>query len=117
MRIEITIRELPDRCGVFEVRSDGRLLCRSRQPLCDGARALLLDAPADTIVSVRHVGADHVALTATIAAAAALDVEETAHGPKFRRHRKAPRSALKAAPARRNEQAATMVARPSQRAA
>jgi len=116
--IEIVINETPDRRGVFEARADGRLLCRTSTPFLDAARVLMVEhAPPEAIVIMRHDGASVPALTARLGAAAALDVEETRFGPKFRRHRKAAPTAVNAPPVRPNEPAATMVAHPGRRAA
>jgi hypothetical protein len=53
------------------------LICTSRQPLLDAARVLLAEGVVpDTLIEMRHAGADHVALRAKVAAAAKLRVLE-----------------------------------------
>ena len=67
--------------GRFEARLDGRLLCRSRQPLLDAARILLAEGcdPDERIV-MRHAGSTVDALSAKVGVAAGLTVSES-HGP------------------------------------
>jgi hypothetical protein len=80
--IEVSERE---RRGKFEARCEGRLLCTSRQPFLDSARALLADGmdPAEVIV-MRHHGSTTDALRSTVGAAARLTVEERDFGrPRF----------------------------------
>jgi hypothetical protein len=46
----VVITPVVGRTGHFTTRCDGRLLCRSRQPLFDGARELLASGyPADAL--------------------------------------------------------------------
>jgi hypothetical protein len=81
--------------GQFEARLDGRLLCISRQPLLDSARVLTAEGvdPATTI-RMRHGGATHDAMRATVGVAAKLTVEENERvGPRFARWKPFPRSA------------------------
>jgi hypothetical protein len=68
--------------GLFEAKLNGRLICRSRQPLLDSARKLLAEGydPKTTLV-LRYVGSEVDAMTATIGAAAKLTVNE--RGPYF----------------------------------
>jgi len=51
----ITIAAIQTRPGYYTARCDGRLLCRSRQPVVDGARGLLASGySAETIIVLRH---------------------------------------------------------------
>ena len=82
----ITITVIPLGAGQFEARCDGEVIVvRTRQPLLDGARALL-DAghTPDTVAVMRHAGSDVNALTALIGVAAAYYIEESAYGPVLR---------------------------------
>jgi hypothetical protein len=81
--------------GQFEARLDGKLICISRQPLLDSARVLTAEGvdPATTI-RMRHDGATHDAMRATVGPAAKLTVEENERvGPRFARWKPFPRSA------------------------
>jgi hypothetical protein len=89
MDLIITIAPIHTRPGYYTARCDGRLLCRSRQPFLDGARALL-DAgySTDTTVVMRSAGSTADRLRSTIGAAAKLAVETNAEGkPVFRQWR------------------------------
>ena len=75
--------------GVYDVRMKGqeRIICSSRQPFLDGARVMLeegLAAPQDRLV-MRHAGSDADCLSASVATAAKLSVEERrdGRGPVF----------------------------------
>ena len=73
--------------GYYEARlgEKGRKLCKSTQPLLDSARSLLASGfdPSFTLVMC-HAGSRMVCLSAPIGVAAALTVEETKFGPRFR---------------------------------
>lgn len=74
--------------GRFEVRHGDRviLIRSSRQPLLDAARIFLAaGVPPDTRIAMRHAGADHDALRATVGKAAKLTVVERdrGNGPVF----------------------------------
>ena len=69
---------------VFDVCIQGRdrIICSSRQPFVDAARVMLnegLAAPEDRLV-MRHAGSDTGSLSAAVAIAAKLSVEERAKG-------------------------------------
>jgi hypothetical protein len=83
----IIIAPIPTRRGYFTARCDGRLLCRSRQPLLDGARELLASGyPAGDTIIMKSAGSEVDAMTSTIGAAAMLTVtEEVDRPPRFRR--------------------------------
>jgi hypothetical protein len=83
----IIIAAIHTRPGYFTARCDGRLLCRSRQPLLDGARELLAAGyPADAVIVMKHAGSSDVAATSTIEVALRLTIENSRHGtPSFRR--------------------------------
>jgi hypothetical protein len=75
--------------GRFRARLDGRVVvASSRTPFCDAARALLAEGidPATRIV-MRHAGSATDALTATVAVAAKLTVEDGDDSPRFRKWR------------------------------
>jgi len=83
----IIVAPILPRPGYFAASCDGRLLCRSRQPLLDGARVLLASGyPASEVVTMRRVGSTVDALRSTISEAARLTVADNRHGtPQFRR--------------------------------
>ncbi len=91
----------------FEAWCDGQLIvARTRQPLLDGARALLTAGyHPDTVAVMRHAGSDVDALTAQIGIAARFYVEESAHGPILRAVRKASPAAVDRAPIARTREA------------
>jgi hypothetical protein len=67
----ITIAPIGGRSGWFTARHDGRLLCRSRHPICDGARALRDSGyPPRTLLIVKHAGSGITVAITTIARAA-----------------------------------------------
>jgi hypothetical protein len=72
----------PPKRHLFEIRLDGRLLCTSTVPFCDGARVLLAEGvdPA-TVLVMKRPGSDTVALTSKLSVAARLTVDES--GPRF----------------------------------
>jgi hypothetical protein len=90
----IVIAAIHTRPGYYTARCDGRLLCRSRQPLLDGARALLESGySADSIVVMRSVGSTVDRLRSTIVAAARLTVKEPDRGaPHFAKWKPFPSS-------------------------
>ena len=92
----VLITAVPLGDGKFEARCDGQLLVAStRQPLLDGARALLAAGHhPDTVVVMRHAGSEVDALTARIGTAARFYVEEGAHGPTLRSVRQGPPGAV-----------------------
>jgi hypothetical protein len=92
--VVITAVSLGD--GRFEVCCGGQLIvARTREPLLDGARALLAAGyHPDTIVVMRHAGSDVDVLTARIGTAARFYVEESGHGPVLRSVRKPPPGAV-----------------------
>ncbi len=56
---------------------DGRVVARSRQPLFDGARALVaLGDPPETMIVARHQGSASIAMRSTVAEAAKWTIEE-----------------------------------------
>jgi hypothetical protein len=86
MTTTIIIAPITTHPGYYTARADGRLLCRSRQPLLDGARELLAAGyPVGTVIVLRHAGTEVDAMTSTIGAAAGLTVNDNRHGrPQFR---------------------------------
>src|SRR5262245_9013232 len=71
MEIELLLR--PRGQERADVILDGQVLCTSRQPLLDGARALqALGYPADALVRTRWQGAAHWSLRAPVGQAAQL---------------------------------------------
>lgn len=81
--LKITVRPAFDQRGrrrheQFEARQwpDGRIICVSRQPFLDAARALLKagEAPSTVLIMVHEVSPSIIALKSSIGVAAALDV-------------------------------------------
>ena len=92
----IVIAAIPTRPGYFTARCDRRLLCRSRQPLLDGARKLFASGfSAHAIVTMTQAGSEVVALPSTIDAAAGLEI--SSKGTDF-----VPRRAVRAGPPMRS---------------
>jgi hypothetical protein len=75
--------------GRFRAGLDGRVLvASSRTPFCDAARVLLADGVAPpTRIVLRHANSATDALTATMAVAAKLTVEDGDDSPGFRKWR------------------------------
>jgi hypothetical protein len=76
-----------------------RFISHSRTPFCEAGRALLAagcDDPSTSIV-MRHAGGDADSVRSTVGAAARLTMEESPHGPIFRRYRSTPQSTPRAA--------------------
>jgi hypothetical protein len=101
--------------GRFRARRDGRVLvASSRTPFCDAARALLADGVASaTRIVMRHADSATDALSATVAVAAKLTVEESDDSPRFRKWRplsKAPSRSEGAPRIAPNDAAATTLA-------
>ena len=70
--------------GHFNTRFGERLLTTSRAPFLDACRILVgEDVPGETVASMRHVDSKTIALTATLARAAAPTVDENPR-PRFR---------------------------------
>lgn len=92
---------------------DASLLCVSRVPFLDAARVLLgRGYDPQTKLIMRHEGSGTDCLHATIAAAAAMTVEETKFGPRLRDWKA--NSALEGSPQSRfSELCATPVAPPT----
>jgi hypothetical protein len=71
--------------GRFNTRFGERLLTTSRAPFLDVCRILAGEGvPGETVVSMRHVDSKTIALTATLARAAAPTVDENSR-PRFMR--------------------------------
>jgi hypothetical protein len=92
MTTTIIVAPIAGRAGYYTARCDGRLLCRSRQPLLDGARELLASGfSAEAAIVMRHAGSQIEALRSTVGAAARLTVAEGDRGaPRFRRWKAMP---------------------------
>lgn len=75
--------------SLFEGRVDGELIVESTTtPFCDAARSLIAAGVDPTTEFVmRHSSRTDDVLRATVGAAAALTVEETGRGPRFRKFR------------------------------
>jgi hypothetical protein len=94
--LELELRPIRERPGIYTAVLGGRCLVRSRQPLLDGARALLAEGvPPETMLATRHAGSAIVATRATVGEAARWTIEEndrdglrrvrwnpTRHGPR-----------------------------------
>ena len=77
----ITIAPIGGRSGWFTARHDGRLLCRSKHPICDGARALRGSGyPPDNLLFRKDAGSRISVLTTTIARAAIAASLALQHG-------------------------------------
>jgi hypothetical protein len=87
--ITINVSPVSTPVGYFDAHVDGAHLCRSRQPLLDGARHLLRAGhPADAVVVMKRAGSPIVALSSTIGKAAGLTVSEEANRSlRFKRWR------------------------------
>lgn len=111
----IVVAPVRERPGAFSARLRERTICRATNtPLLDAAR-VLLDEGHDptTVLEMWREGATEFALRAQLGAAEKLTVEESAHGPVFRTHRKASRGAVGAPGIAPNvPAAATTVAEP-----
>jgi hypothetical protein len=68
--------------GKFRPLMDGVAISRpTRQPLLDGARALLAQGyPAETIVTTRHAGSATIAMRSTVGEAARWTIKERDRG-------------------------------------
>jgi hypothetical protein len=106
--IAIVVRPVADKPGFFESHLAGgdRVIEASRTPFCDAARRLLdLGMDRAAVLVMRHAGNSTECLRATIAVAAAQSVEESAHGPVFRRHRTGSSTAVEAPGVRSGDRA------------
>jgi hypothetical protein len=86
--IAVVVTSTPRRAGRYVARlgEGGQVLCKSStKPFLNAARKLM-DLGFDPSISLmmHHSGSDTVCLRATIGAAAALTVEDTQYGPRFR---------------------------------
>jgi len=60
----------------FQATLDGRMLCRSRQPLLASARVLLAEGAApETVIGMRRLGCTAIDMTGILGACAKLTVE------------------------------------------
>lgn len=105
----VLIRAFPLGGSWFEAQCSGQLIvARTREPLLDGARALLAAGyHPDTVIVLRHAGSDINALRARIGTAARFYVEESGHGPLLRSLRKAAPRAVDRPPVAQTCRAAT----------
>lgn len=90
--IELTLtpsqRRKPCDAVLADAHLGARLVCKSDQPLFDGARALVAEGyPPDMPITTRWAGSPHIAMRSTIGEAAKLTVWETDNGPVFARYR------------------------------
>jgi|SRR6516162_7613839 len=98
--VTVTVAPITSRPGYYTARADGRLLCRSRQPLLDGARELLAAGyPTETTLVMKHAGSGVEALRTTIGSAARLTVETDEQGRPIFRQWRGPRTRGPAPPA------------------
>lgn len=81
----IDIEEL-GRIERFEATLDGRVLCRSRQPLLAAARVLLAEGAAtETVIGMRRLGCTPIDMTGVLGDCARLTVEDPDRNPlRFR---------------------------------
>ena len=82
----ITVRALGR--SRYEVYHGSMYLCTSHEPLCEASRVLLSIGYAQSrdIIEMFHEGSPTCSLRSQIGKAAKTTVEETAHGPAFRRY-------------------------------
>jgi hypothetical protein len=82
--IDLGLVPIPATPGRYAAMLDGREMCRSRQPLLDVARLLLvLGEPPETVLTTRHQGSGIVAQRSTVGEAAKWTIEETSRdGPR-----------------------------------
>jgi hypothetical protein len=77
----VTIAPILGRRGWYTAHHDGRLLCRSKHPICDGARALRGSGyPPDNLLFRKDAGSRISVLTTTIARAAIAASLALQHG-------------------------------------
>jgi hypothetical protein len=90
--LTLTIAPRPNSAHMFEARIDGRLLCTSPAPFCEAARVLLAEgADPATVIAMRHVGSDTIALRTSLGHAAGLTVADDGKGrPRFRKWQPSP---------------------------
>jgi hypothetical protein len=101
--ITIIIAGIPTRPSYYTARCDGLRLCSSGQPLLDGARALLASGfSAHTVIELRHVGSDAVAMRAVLGVAACLTVSANRASRPVFHCRKATKNDATASPVRSN---------------
>jgi hypothetical protein len=98
-QLVIVVSPVPGAPGCFEARLDGDcIVASSRTPFCDAAKRLIdLGYDRTAILRMMHAGNTTVCLRASLGVAAAQTVEESAHGPMFRRCRIGSASAVEAA--------------------
>jgi hypothetical protein len=88
IEIAVVVAPTSRRTGRYVARlgERGRVLCKSStKPFLDAARKLMdLGFDPSTTLVMRHVGSETESLRATIGTAAALTVEDTTYGPRFR---------------------------------
>jgi hypothetical protein len=104
-KLKIVVTPVPRPPGYFTARLDGTsiVLCTTRWPFVECARRLIdLGHDPEGRLEMWHAGADAFCLRAPLGLAAKLTVEESAHGPVFRRHRTPPQSAVDALRTRSN---------------
>jgi hypothetical protein len=96
--IAIVVAPVAGKRGFFEARlAEGEpVIAPSRTPFFDAARRLRdLGMDGAAVLAMRNADSNTECLRATIAVAATTTVEESAHGPVFRRQRASPPSAVK----------------------
>jgi hypothetical protein len=110
--ISIIVSEVTGRTGYYKANLLGNStpICVSRTPLLSAARVLFsMGCRPSMKLVMRHDGSKTISLRSTIATAAALTVEETKFGPRFRPL--TPISTLEASPRKRqNRRTATTLA-------
>jgi hypothetical protein len=107
--IVIVVRPVANRPGYYEARiAEGEpVIAASRTPFFDAARRLRdLGMDGAAVLVMRHADSNTECLRA-IGVAAALTVEEGAHGPVFRRHRTGSSTAVEAPDMRSGDRAST----------
>jgi hypothetical protein len=88
----IELRPTLDRRGRFDAVLDGEVIVRgSSTPICDAARVLLAKGiPEESVLSTRHQGSEHIAMSGSLGAWAKVTVRDDHGAPKFRKRREDP---------------------------
>jgi hypothetical protein len=85
--LTLVVTPCPSSANKFEARLEGQkqILCISKQPFLDGARALLEQGyDPGLILMMRHAGSDFDSLRGKLGVAATLTVDES-NTPRFRK--------------------------------
>jgi len=86
--MELLINPVPGKPGIYQAHYDDTLLCTSRIPFFDGARALIkLGHSPCSPLTLCHAGKDYVSIRSSIGEAAKYTVIENGKtGPRLRKY-------------------------------